>query len=107
MTVSALGPIISALATLLFLIFSVVTFRARRADKRAGNLAAVRETNVAVLAWAYQARLKAAANGWDLPPLPKEMMPEYLAGKAADESNPELAKLAKIAEQLLPGQEKP
>lgn len=106
MTLDSLGPLISALVGLLFIIFSIITFRARRADKRAGNLAAVRETNVAVLAWAYRVRVLAAANGWDLPALPKEMTPEYLTGRAEGESNPELASLAAIARQLLPG-EKP
>jgi hypothetical protein len=103
MTVTVLGPTISALATLLFLIFAIVTFRARRADKRAGNLAAVRETNVAAMGWAYQVRVLGAANGWQLPPLPKEMTPEYLAGRAEGETNPELAQLAQLAGQLLPG----
>lgn len=104
MTLASLGPVISALVALLFVIFAIVSFRARRADKRVGNLAAVRETNVAVLAWAYQVRTLAAANGWTLPELPKEMRPEYLAGRAEGESNPELATLAQIARQLLPGE---
>lgn len=106
MSVASLGPIISGLVSLLFVIFAVVTFRARRADKRAGNLAAIRETNVAALAWSYQVRTLAATNGWVLPPLPKEMTPEYLAGKAEDNGNPELAVLAQLAGQLLPGAEK-
>lgn len=106
MTLDSLGPLISTLVALLFVVFAIVSFRARRADKRAGNLAAVRETNVAVLAWAYKVRVVAAANGWELPALPKEMLPEYLAGRAEGESNPELASLAQIARQLLPG-EKP
>jgi hypothetical protein len=105
-SVASLGPIISGLVSLLFVIFAVMTFRARRADKRAGNLAAIRETNVAALAWSYQVRTLAAANGWTLPPLPKEMTPEYLLGKAEDNSNPELAVLAQLAGQLVPGAEK-
>jgi hypothetical protein len=100
---ASIGPIISGLAAVLFLLLSVLTFRARRADKRAVNLAAVRDTNVAALAWAYRVRALAAINGWEIPPIPKEMTPEYLAGKAEGDSNPELAQLAQLAGQLLPG----
>jgi hypothetical protein len=94
--INSIGPIISALAAVLFLIFAVVTFRARRADKRSANLAAIRDTNVAALDWAYRVRALAAVHGWELPPLPREMTPEYLAGKAEGDSNPELANLAQM-----------
>lgn len=104
---TAIGSIISGLAAILFVIFSVITFRARRADKRSSNLAAVRETNVAALSWAYRVRVVAAANGWDLPPIPKEMTAEYLAGRAEGDSNPELAMLAQIAQQAVAGEKKP
>jgi hypothetical protein len=104
-TISAttIGTLISGLAALLFIILALVTFRARRADRKAGNLAAVRETNVAALEWAYKVRSLAAIHGanW-LPALPKEMTPEYLTGKAEGESNPELAQLADFAAKMLP-----
>jgi hypothetical protein len=98
---TTLGTLISGLAGLLFIILSVVSFRARRSDKRAANLASVRETNIAALSWAYQVRTLAAVNGWQLPPLPKEMTVEYLAGKAEGEGNPELAGLATFAASVL------
>lgn len=97
----AVGPLISALAGLFFLIFSVVAFMARRAERRASNLAAIRETNVAALRWSYQVRTLAAVHGWDLPMLPREMTPEYLTGRAEEGSNPELAHLAELAGNVI------
>lgn len=104
MTATTLGTTISALAGALFVVLSLVTFRARRADRRAGNLAAIRETNVKAMAWAYDVRTWAASRGLleQLPPLPKEMTPEYLSGKAEGEGNPELAQLADFASRMLP-----
>ena len=103
MNATTIGTLISALAALLFVVLSLVTFRARRADRRAGNLAAIRETNIAVLAWSYEVRAWAATRGLlnQLPPLPKEMTPEYLTGKAEGEGNPELAQLADFATKML------
>jgi hypothetical protein len=95
--VETIGPLISALAALFFLIFSVVAFMARRSERRASNLAAIRETNIAALRWSYEVRTKAAIHGWELPPLPREMTPEYLTGRAEEGANPELAKLADLA----------
>lgn len=94
--INSVGPVISALAAVLFLIFAIVTFRARRADKRSANLAAIRDTNVAALDWAYRVRALAAVHGWELPPMPREMTPEYLAGKAEGDANPELTNLAQM-----------
>lgn len=102
MSANTLGTLVSGLAALLFIVLTLATFRARRADRRAQNLVAIRETNVAAIAWAYQVRTLAAAHGWTLPPLPREMTPEYLAGKATDDANPELDVLAKLAEGMLP-----
>jgi hypothetical protein len=99
---TTIGTLISALAALLFVVLSLVTFRARRSDRRAGNLAAVRETNVAAMRWVYDVRMWAAARGLDLPPLPKELTPDYLAGRAEGENNPELAGLADLAAKMLP-----
>jgi hypothetical protein len=101
---TTIGTLISALVGLLFVVLSLVTFRARRADRKAGNLAAVRETNIAALAWSYDVRAWAASRGLlsQLPPLPKEMTPEYLTGKAEGEGNPELANLADYAAKMLP-----
>lgn len=103
MTSNTLGTLVSGLAALLFIVFTLATFRARRSDRKAQNLAAIRETNIAAVAWAYRVRALAAANGWELPPLPREMTPEYLAGKASDDANPELEMLAKLATGLVPG----
>lgn len=85
-------------------VLSLVTFRSRRADRKAGNLASVRETNIAALDWAYSVRAWAASRGLlaQLPPLPKEMTPEYLSGRAEGEDNPELATLADLAGKLTP-----
>lgn len=93
----SIGPLISGLAALFFLIFSIVAFMARRAERRATNLAAIRETNVAALRWSYEVRMLAAVNGWALPPLPREMSPEYLTGRAEEGTNPEFAHLAELA----------
>ena len=101
MNATTLGTLISGLAGLLFVVLTLATFRARRADKRTANLASVRETNIAALGWAYQVRMLAAANGWKLPPLPREMTVDYLAGKAEGEHNPELQGLADFAANML------
>lgn len=103
MNATTVGTLLSGAAALLFIVLALVTFRARRADRKAGNLAAVRETNVAALQWSYQVRTLAAIHGatW-LPPLPKEMTPEYLTGKAEGDGNPELAQLADFAAKMLP-----
>jgi hypothetical protein len=100
---NAIGTLLSGFAALLFLVLALVSFRARRSDKRAGNLAAIRETNVAALKWSYEVRALAAVHGADwLPPLPREMTPDYLVGKAEGEGNPELAQLADFAAKMLP-----
>ena len=103
MNANTVSTLISAVAALLFIVLALVGFRARRADRRAGNLAAVRETNVAALAWVYQVRTLAAIHGatW-LPALPKELTAEYLSGKAEGEGNPELEMLADLATKMLP-----
>jgi hypothetical protein len=101
--VNTLGALIGAVAGLAFVVLSLLAFRARRADRKAGNLAAVRETNVAAMRWVYDVRMWAAARGLDLPPLPKELTPDYLAGRAEGENNPELAGLADLASRMLPG----
>jgi hypothetical protein len=91
--------------TALFLALAVLTFRARRSNQKAYNLAAVRATNIAALRWAYEVQVLAASHGasW-LPPLPREMTPEYLSGRADAGDNPELAELANLATGLMGGQ---
>jgi hypothetical protein len=96
------GALVSGLSALLFVILALLSFRSRRTSNEARDLRAVRATNVAALRWAYQVQVLAAVHGWDLPTVPKEMTPEYLAGKAEGEGNPELAQLAQLASGLVP-----
>lgn len=104
MTTGALGTLVSGLTTLLFLILALATFRSRRTGREAKELRQVKEINIAVMAWSYSVRQLAALSGWKLPPIPKEMTPEYLMGKAESEGNVELAQVAEIMAKL--GQQK-
>lgn len=102
MNANTTGALVSGLSALLFVILALLTFRSRRSSNEARDLRAVRATNVAALRWAYRVQVLAAVRGWELPPIPKEMTPEYLAGKAEGEGNPELAQLAQLASGLIP-----
>jgi hypothetical protein len=105
MNIASLGTLVSALAAVLFIILALATFRARRNSREVTDLRQVRATNVAALQWAYRVQTLAAIKGWDLPPIPKEMTPEYLIGKSeGNDGNPELAQLAQLASGLIPGQ---
>jgi hypothetical protein len=99
---NVIGALVSGLSALLFVILALLSFRSRRSSNEARDLRAVRATNVAALRWAYQVQVTAAVRGWELPSVPLEMTPEYLAGKAAGEGNPELAQLAQLAQALIP-----
>lgn len=100
MNIGAIGTLISALATALFLVLALASFRSRRTGREAKELRQVKEVNIAVLGWAYRVRALAAVSGWELPPVPKEMTPEYLMGKAEGESNVELEQVAKLVATL-------
>lgn len=102
MNPNTIGALVSGLSALLFVVLALLSFRSRRSSNEARDLRAVRATNVAALRWAYQVQVLAATRGWELPEVPKEMSPEYLAGKAVDEGNPELALLAQLAPGLVP-----
>lgn len=110
MDLNSVGTLASALAALLFVILGLATFRARRSGQETKDLRTAQAISVAITRWAFQVQMKAAANGWDLPPIPKEMTPEYLIGKTEKEPNPELAQIAQIAQLatgLLPGHDVP
>lgn len=110
MDLNSVGTLSSALAALLFVILGLATFRARRSGQEAKDLRVAQATSVAIARWAHQVRMIAAVNGWDLPPIPKEMTPEYLMGKIEKEPNPELTQIAQIAQLatgLLPGHDVP
>lgn len=102
MDANVIGTLVSGLSAFLFVILALLSFRSRRTSNEARDLRAVRATNVASLRWAYQVQVMAAVRGWELPPVPLEMSPEYLAGKAAGEGNQELAQLAQLAQSLIP-----
>lgn len=101
MSINILGTLISALATVLFLVLALAGFRSRRTGREAKELRQVKEVNIAVMGWAYQVRLLAAAQGWQLPVVPKEMTLEYLIGKAEGEGgNVELEQVARLVATL-------
>jgi len=91
--VQSVGTVISSLIAVLFFLITLAGWRSRRASREAKELRQVKEINIAVMDWAYQTRTLAAAQGWKLPPLPKEMTIEYIAGKAEGEDNAELIQL--------------
>lgn len=101
MNLGAAGTLVSALATALFLILALATFRSRRTGREARELRQVKEVNIAVMDWAYRVRMLAAHQGWSLPPVPKEMTLEYLVGKAEGEGgNVELEQVARLVATL-------
>jgi hypothetical protein len=103
MTVGEIGTLISVLTGLLFLLVSLAGWRSRRASREARELRQVKEINIAAMEWVYATRLSAAAHGWKLPAVPKELTVEYLQGKAEGEDNVELAQLAKQMRDLARG----
>lgn len=100
MSAGEIGTIISSLIALLFFLISLAGWRSRRASREARELRQVKEINIAAMAYLYSVRMKAAANGWELPAIPKEMTPEYIEGKAEGEDNAELAQLAQTLKDL-------
>lgn len=103
MSVGEIGTLISALVALLFFLVSLAGWRSRRASREARELRQLKEISIVQNEWVYKARMLAASNGWQLPPLPKEMTVEYLMGKAEGEDNMELAQLAAQLKDLARG----
>lgn len=96
MNVSELSGLVAAIAGAGSVIVTVVAFLVRRMSQERRDLRDMQSINVAQARYLYKIEYLAASRGWDTQPgwpdKPKELTPEYLAGKAETDGNPELIK---------------
>lgn len=96
MNVGELSGLVASLAGAISVILTVVTFIVRRLSQERRDLREMQQVNLAQARFLYKIEFLAASQGWDThtswPDKPKELTPEYLAGKAEADGNPELIK---------------
>lgn len=96
MNVGELSGLVASLAGAISVILTVVTFIVRRLSQERRDLREMQQINIVQARYLYRIEYAAARRGWDAEPdwpvKPKELTPEYLAGKAENDGNPELIK---------------
>lgn len=102
--IGPLGTLVSAVAGVLAVLLTVVTWWVRRQSAEARDARKLRDTNLAALRWYYRVSAVAAIKGWDTDPawpkVPKEMTAEYLAEQTQEDPAGPLAQLAEAAKEL-------
>lgn len=97
MNVSELSALAAALSGAVSVLLLVVAFVVRRVSQERRDLREMQNINVIQARYIFKIEYLAARQGWDAvpgwPEKPKELTPEYLAGKVENDGNPELAKL--------------
>lgn len=98
LNVGELSTLAAALSGAVSVLLLVVAFIVRRVSQERRDLREMQNVNVIQARYIYNIEMVAARKGWDTPEQgwpakPKELTPEYLAGKVENDGNPELIKL--------------